>query len=73
MKAQVLKDRLFVTDASGNHVGVLLDVRTYGRLRDAEEELADIRTYDNTRPKVAAEFKAGRFATLAEYRMRREH
>ena len=71
MKAPALKDGRFVTDAKGRTVGVLLDVKTYERLREAEEDLADIRAYDAARPKVAAELKSGQFASLAEYRARR--
>ena len=71
MKALVLKGEQFVTDANGKRVGVLLDVKTYEHLRDAEEELADIRAYDVARPKVAADLKAGQFSTLADYRAKR--
>jgi hypothetical protein len=71
MKAIAIKHEQFVTDASGKRVGVLLDLKTYGRLRDAEEELADVRAYDAARPKVAADLKAGQFATLADYRAKR--
>ena len=70
MKALVRKDEQFVTDAKGRPVGVLLDLKTYERLRDAEEDLADIRAYDAARPKVAADLKAGHSSTLAEYRAR---
>jgi hypothetical protein len=71
MKALALKDEQFVTDAKGKPVGVLLDLKTYEHLREAEEELADIRAYDAARPKVAADIKAGRVSTLADYRARR--
>ena len=71
MKASALKDGRFVTDAKGRTVGVLLDVKTYERLREAEENLADIRAYDTERPKVIADVKAGRTESLAEYRSRR--
>jgi hypothetical protein len=71
MKTLVLKDEQFVTDANGKRVGVLLDVKTYDRLREAEEDLADIRAYDVARPKVAADLKAGQFSTLAAYRGKR--
>ena len=71
MKALVLKDEQFVTDANGKRVGVLLDVKTYEHLRDAEDELADIRAYDSARPNVAADLRAGQFSTLAEHRSRR--
>ena len=64
MKALVLKDEQFVTDAKGRPVGVLLDLKTYERLREAEEDLADLRAYDAARPKVTAEIKAGHFSTL---------
>ena len=71
MKALVLKDEQFVTDAKGKPVGVLLDLKTYERLREAEEDLADIRAYDAARPKVAADLQAGQFSTLADYRVKR--
>lgn len=68
MKALALKDEQFVTDAKGQRVGVLLDLKTYGRLREAEEDLADLRAYDASRPKVTDELKAGKFVSLADYR-----
>ncbi len=71
MKALTLKDEQFVTDANGNPVGVLLDLRTYERLREAEEDLADIRAYDVARPKVTADLKTGQFSTLADFRSKR--
>jgi hypothetical protein len=70
MKATALKQQ-FVTDAGGKRVGVLLDLNTYERLREAEEELADIAAYDAARPKVMAELQAGRCATLTEYQASR--
>ncbi len=70
MKTSALKEQ-FLTDAGGKRVGVLLDLDTYERLREAEEELADSATYDAAKPKVAAELKAGRCTTLAEYRASR--
>ena len=71
MKALVLKDEQFVTDAKGRPVGVLLDLKTYERLREAEADLADIRAYDAARPKVTADLKAGHFSTLADYPAKR--
>ena len=71
MKALVLQEQQFVTDGKGKRVGVLLDIKTYDRLREAEEELADVRAYDAARPKVVADVKAGRFSSLADYRARR--
>ena len=72
MKALVLKDEQFVTDANGHRIGVLLDVKTYDRLRDAEEELSAIRAYDAARSKVHAEVKAGDAVSLADYRAKRK-
>jgi hypothetical protein len=71
IKALVLKDEQFVTDAKGKRVGVLLDVKTYEHLREAEEELADIRAYDAAQSKVAADIKAGRVSSLSDYRAKR--
>jgi hypothetical protein len=71
MKPLVLKDEQFVTDAKGKPVGVLLDLKTYEHLREAEEELADILAYDAARPKAAADIEAGRVSSLSEYRAKR--
>ena len=71
MKQAVLGAEQFVTDVKGQRVGVLLDLRTYNRLREAEEELSDVRAYDAARVKVTADLNAGRSTTLADYRSRR--
>ena len=70
MKATALKEQ-FLTDAGGKRVGVLLDLSTYERLREAEEELADIAAYDAARPKVEAELELGNCVTLPEYQTHR--
>jgi hypothetical protein len=70
MKATALKEH-FLTDARGKRMGVVLDLDTYARLREAEEELADIRAYDAARPKAMAEIRAGHSVTLAQYRVGR--
>jgi hypothetical protein len=49
-------------------VGVMLDLDTYERLCQAEAELNDIRDYDDAKPQVDAEVKAGEFSTLAEHK-----
>ncbi len=71
MKVMILKDETFVTDAKGKRVGVVLDLKTYERLRESEEELAEVRAYDATRGKVAAELRAGQFTSLADYSAKR--
>ena len=71
MKTAVLKAEQFITDAEGKRVGVLLDLRAYERLREAEEELADIQAYDTAQPTARAEVASGQFATLGEYRAKR--
>ena len=61
----------YITDAKGKRTGVLLNLDTYERLREAEEELAEIQDYDSARPKALAEVAAGQFVTLAEFRSSR--
>ena len=68
MKTAALKAEQFITDAEGKRVGVLLDLRAYEHLREAEEELADIQAYDKAQPAVRAEIASGQFVTLAGYR-----
>ncbi|HEV2330895.1 MAG TPA: hypothetical protein VGY56_19110 [Verrucomicrobiae bacterium] len=66
-----VKEEQFLTDAKGNRTAVVLDLKTYERLRDAQEELEDIRTYDALHDRVHGEIAAGQYATLANYRIRR--
>jgi PHD/YefM family antitoxin component YafN of YafNO toxin-antitoxin module len=67
----VLEKEQFIVDASGERVGVLLDLDTYERLREAEEDLDDIRAYDAAAPRVRAEIAKGDFVTLSDYRKAR--
>jgi hypothetical protein len=71
MKAPVDKQEQFITDATGKRTGVLLNLDTYERLREAEEELADIQTYDALRDRAHSEIAAGQFETLTSYRASR--
>jgi hypothetical protein len=71
MKTVALKGEQFVTDAEGKRVAVVLDLKAYERLREAQEELADIQAYDTALPSVRAEIASGQFTTLAEYRAKR--
>jgi len=61
----------FVVNSSGQRVGVLLDLPTYERLREAEDELDDIQAYDAAAPRVKAEIAKGDFITLADYKKAR--
>jgi hypothetical protein len=68
MKALAAKEEQFLTDAKGKRTGVLLNLDTYERLREAEEELADIHAYDALHDRAHEEITAGRFTTLTPYR-----
>jgi len=68
MKSLAPKMEQFVVNADGHRVAVLLDVATYDRLREAEEELADLRAYDDAKARTQAEMAKGDFVTLADYR-----
>jgi PHD/YefM family antitoxin component YafN of YafNO toxin-antitoxin module len=71
MSTLVAKEQ-FLTDAKGKRTGVVLDLATYERLREAEEELSDIRAYDALHDRAHAEIAAGHFETLASYRASRK-
>jgi PHD/YefM family antitoxin component YafN of YafNO toxin-antitoxin module len=43
----------YVTDEKGEHVGVILDLREYGRLMEAMADLADLRAADETLEAIA--------------------
>jgi len=72
MKAPVAKAERFITDADGKRTGVLLDLKTYKHLREAEEELADIQAYDALHDRAHTEIAAGQFETLTSYRASRK-
>ncbi len=72
MKTLMVKEEQFLTDAKGKRTGVLLDLQTYEHLREAEEELADIRDYDALHERAHTEIAAGQFATLTSYRAARK-
>lgn len=71
MSTLVAKEQ-FLTDAKGKRTGVVLDLATYERLREAEEDLADILTYDALHDRAHAEIAAGQFETLTSYRASRK-
>ena len=70
MRVMMPKEQ-FVTDVKGKRLGVLVDLRTYQRLREAEEDLADIRAYDKAVPRVQADVRSGQFLTLGTYEANR--
>jgi hypothetical protein len=69
VKTLAAKEEQFLTGAQGKRTGVLLDLQTYERLREAEEELADIQAYDSARARAHSEIAAGQFSTLARLRV----
>ena len=71
MKALAAKEEQFLTDAKGKRTGVVLNLATYERLREAEEELADIHAYDALHDRAHSEIATGQFSTLTNYRVRR--
>lgn len=62
----------FVKDAKGHPVAVVLDISTYERLREAEEELADIRAFDEAWPDAQKDLKKGEVISLEDYRVQRK-
>ena len=72
MKALGAKKERFLTDAKGKRTGVVLDLRTYEHLLQAEEELAEIQAYDFARDRAHSEIATGQFSALAAYRVGRK-
>jgi len=71
MKTVLEEKEQFIVDASGQRVGVLLDLQTYERLREAAEDNADILSYRAAKSRVAEEIARGEYATLAAYDSKR--
>ena len=72
MKTMAAHAAQFLTDADGKRTGVVLDLQTYERLREAEEELAEIPAYDSARDRAHSEIAAGQYMTLAAVRAARQ-
>ncbi len=72
MKAAVATKEQYLTDAKGKRTGVVLDLATYERLREAEEELGDIQAYDALHDRARKEIAVGQFETLTSYRTSRK-
>jgi hypothetical protein len=62
----------YVVDAEGKRIAVLVDIATYEKMRDAYEELGDIKAYDEAKDKVKSEIETGQYSTLDEYLSSRE-
>ena len=71
MKTVLEEKEQFIVDASGQRVGVLLNLPAYERLREAAEDNADIRSYRAAKSRVAGEIARGEYATLADYGRKR--
>jgi hypothetical protein len=71
MKTLLAENRQFIVDSSGERVGVLLDLPTYERLREAAEDNADLHAYHASKAQIAGEISRGEYITLDEYRIKR--
>jgi hypothetical protein len=72
MEMLAVEKEQFLTDARGKRTGVLLNLAAYERLRQAEEELADLQAFDSLQGRAHPEIAAGQSATLASYRAARK-
>ncbi len=66
-----IENRQYVVDSDGKRTAVLLDIATFKRLIEAEEELEDIRAYDEVKEKVNTELQAGESVTLEDYKTKK--
>jgi hypothetical protein len=71
MKTILPEKEQFILDASGQPIGVVLDVAAYERLLEAAEDNADIHAYRAAKTRVSGELRRGEFATLEDYRAKR--
>jgi hypothetical protein len=71
MKSVLEAKEQFIVDASGQRVGVLLDLPTYERLREAAEDNADVGAYRAIKSQVAGAIARGEYSTLAGYTAKR--
>jgi hypothetical protein len=72
VKVLAAKEKQFLIDAKGKRTGVVLDLKTYEHLREAEEELADIHAYDALHDRAYSEIAAGQSTSLKSYRTSRK-
>ena len=67
MKTAVRKAPQFIVNEKGKQVGVVLDLKTYQRLIEAEEELADQVAYDRSKTAARDDLKNGRTISIQDY------
>jgi hypothetical protein len=71
MKTVLAAKEQFIVDASGQRVGVVLDMPTYEQLRETAEDNLDVRAYRAAKTRVAGEIARGEYTTLGDYRTKR--
>ncbi len=71
MKTMLAEKERFIVDASGQRVGVVLDLSTYEQLRLAAEDNLDVRAYRSAKSRVAGKIARHEYVTLADYRAKR--
>jgi len=59
MKTVLAAKEQFIVDASGQRVGVVLDMPTYEQLRETAEDNLDVRAYRAAKTRVAGEIARG--------------
>ena len=67
MKTAVGKAPQFIVNEKGKQIGVLLDMKTYQRLIEAEEELVDQIVYDHAKAAARDDLKNGRTISIQDY------
>ncbi len=60
--------RQFVHDERGKCIGVILDLSTYEKMIEAQEDLEDIRDFDEYASRALAEYRRGEYVTLKEFK-----
>ena len=62
----------FVFDDRGNRVGVIIDLPSYEKLVEAQEELEDIHDFDELAERATAEYRKKEYVTLQDYKRQRK-
>ncbi|MBI5471636.1 MAG: hypothetical protein HY961_04765 [Ignavibacteriae bacterium] len=64
--------REFIHDDRGKRIGVILDLATYNKMVEAQEDLDDIRDFKESAEQAMAEYRGGDYVTLLEYKHHRK-
>jgi hypothetical protein len=71
-QGQIRQRREYILNDKGDRVGVIIDLPSYEKLLEAQEDREDIRDFDEHAKRAISEYRRGEYVTLEEYARQRK-